>query len=199
MRNTFAIALTAALALVAFTATAADKDGVNIGDQAPAFSLQDQNRKQVSLADFAGKIVVLEWVNPGCPFVQRHGKEQTMKNLAEQYKGKDVVWLGVITGDNATTETAKGWADSAKLSYRILLDSSTSVARSYAAKATPHMFVIDKTGKLAYSGAIDNDPDGEKPANARTNYVAKAIDALLGGQTVSTPETKAYGCGVKYK
>ena len=206
MRNTliaFAIAASLAFAGVAFT-RADDKDhkhdhGVHIGDKAPAFSLQDQNGKQVTLSDFSGKIVVLEWINPGCPFVVRHGKEQTMKNVAEKYKDKDVVWLGVIPGDGAKADAAKAWAKTASLEYPILLDTATTVARSYGAKATPHMFVIDKSGKLAYSGAIDNDADGEKPQTGRTNYVAKAIDALLAGQTVAVSETKAYGCGVKYK
>jgi len=202
MRTTLlAFAIAVSLAFAGAARAADDKDhkhdhGAHVGDKAPAFSLQDHNGRQVSLSDLSGKIVVLEWINPGCPFVVRLGKEQTMKNLADKYKDKDVVWLGVITGDGAKAEAAKTWAKTASLEYPILLDTSTAVARSYGAKATPHMFVIDKTGKLAYSGAIDNDPDGEKPANQRTNYVAKAIDNLLAGQTVATPETKAYGCGV---
>ena len=122
-----------------------------------------------------------------------------MKHLAEQYKGKDVVWLGVITGESARASEAGEWSKTAGVSYPILLDAQTSVARSYGAKATPHMFVIDRSGKLAYSGAIDNDPDGAKAPAERTNYVAKAVDALLAGQTVATPQTNAYGCGVKYK
>jgi peroxiredoxin len=204
MRNTL-LALVAAVA-VAFAGSQLPADdkhdhdhGAHVGDKAPAFSLQDHTGKTVKLADHAGKIVVLEWINPGCPFVVRLGKEQAMKNLADKYKDKDVVWLGVITGDGAKADEAKKWAETASLSYPILLDEQTKVARKYGAKATPHMFVIDKSGKLAYSGAIDNDPDGEKPAGERTNYVAKAIDALLAGQTVATAETKAYGCGVKYK
>jgi peroxiredoxin len=204
MRNTLVAFAVAASLAIAGAARADDKDHkhdhpAHVGEKAPAFSLQDQNGKQVTLSDLSGKIVVLEWINPGCPFVVRLGKEQAMKNLADKYKDKDVVWLGVIPGDGATAAAAKKWAQTAGLEYPILLDTSTSVSRSYGAKATPHMFVIDKSGKLAYSGAIDNDPEGEKPANERTNYVAQAIDALVAGQTVATPETKAYGCGVKYK
>ena len=204
MRNTI-LGLAAAIAFTFAGAflVADDKHdhdhGAHIGDKAPAFSLQDHTGKEVKLADHAGKIVVLEWINPGCPFVVRLGKEQAMKKLAEQYKGRDVVWLGVITGDGAKADEAKKWAETSDLAYPILLDEQTKVAKAYGAKATPHMFVIDKNGKLAYSGAIDNDPDGEKPADQRTNYVAKAIDALLAGKTVETAETKAYGCGVKYK
>src|SRR5688572_26096532 len=209
MRNSttlLAFAIAASLAFAGAARAADDKDhkhdhghGAHVGDKAPAFSLQDHNGKTVNLSDLSGKIVVLEWTNPGCPYVVRHGKEQTMKNVADKYKDKDVVWLGVITGDGAKADAARKWAKTASLEYPILLDTSTAVAKSYGAKATPHLFVIDKTGKLAYSGAIDNDAEGEKPANERTNYVAKAIDNLLAGQTVATPETKAYGCGVKYK
>ena len=202
MRSTF-IGLVAAISLAFCGQAISDEKDHNhaakVGHKAPAFAVADQSGKQVSLSDYSGKIVVLEWINPGCPFVVRHGKEQTMKNLAEQYKGKDVVWLGVITGEGANADEAKKWSETASLSYPILMDAETKVAKSYGAKATPHMFVIDKSGTLVYSGAIDNDPEGEKAAAQRTNYVAKAIDALLAGQTVATPETNAYGCGVKYK
>ena len=190
--STICFSLASSVASIASAAPA-------IGQPVPSFRATDVAGKPVSLADFKGKYVVLEWNNPGCPFVVRHGKEQTMKNLADQYKGKDVVWLGVITGEGAKADEAKKWSETASLSYPILMDAETKVAKSYGAKATPHMFVIDKSGKLAYSGAIDNDPEGQKAPGERTNYVAKAIDALLTGQTVATPETNAYGCGVKYK
>jgi peroxiredoxin len=184
-----------AMAMLAALATAASAE-VRPGEQAPGFTLQDQNGKQVSLADFAGKTVVLEWFNPQCPFVKRHYKEGTMQSLATKYAGDNVVWLAINSTSNATAAQDKQWVDQHHLSYPILDDSKGKVGQAYGAKTTPHMFVIDKSGKVVYDGAIDNDPDGEKAD--RVNYVQKALDETLAGNSVSTPETKPYGCGVKY-
>lgn len=170
-----------------------------IGKAAPGFSAPDQNGKVVQLSDFAGKIIVLEWMNPDCPFVQRHAKEKTMETLAEKYRGKGVVWLAI----NSSREGSKGadatWVSENHLSYPVLLDASSSIARAYGAKATPNMYVIDQAGKVVYGGAIDNDRDGNKSAAEKVNYVAKALDEVLAGKSVSVPETAAYGCGVKYR
>ena len=119
-----------------------------------------------------------------------------MENLADKYKSKDVVWLAINSSSSATNEIDKKTVETFSLSYPVLNDSAGSVGRAYGAKTTPHMFIIDKEGKLAYKGGIDNDPQGTK-AN-RTNYVAQALDELLAGKPVSTPETKPYGCSVKY-
>lgn len=170
-----------------------------IGQQAPAFSAQDQNAKVIQLSDFAGKIIVLEWMNPDCPFVQRHAKDKTMETLAEKYKEKGVVWIGMNSSRDASNAIDAKWAAENHLSYPILLDGTSGIARSYGAKATPHMFVIDQAGKVVYSGAIDNDRDGNKSGAEKVNYVAKALDEVLAGKSVSVPETAAYGCGVKYR
>ena len=170
-----------------------------IGQSAPAFSAQDQNGKVIQLSDFAGKTIVLEWMNTDCPFVQRHAKEKTMETLAEKYKEQGVVWLAINSSRDASNAIDAKWAEENHLSYPILLDSTSGIARAYGAKATPHMFVIDKAGKVVYSGAIDNDRDGNKTGADKVNYVAKALDEVLARKSVSTPETAAYGCGVKYR
>src|SRR5205814_6906939 len=130
----------------------------------PAFSLQDTSGKTINLSDYAGKIVVLEWVNPDCPYVQRHYNLKTMTTLADKNKDKDVVWLGVATGDTANTDKLKSFADKDAISYPILLDPDGTAAKAYGAKTTPHMFVIDKDGKIAYAGGIDNEAIGDPKA-----------------------------------
>ena len=192
-----------ALALsLAFAADEKKSGAAKPGEQAPAFSLQDVNGKTVSLSDFAGKIVVLEWVNPECPYVQRHYNLKTMTTLADKNKDKGVVWLGVATCDTANPSKLKNFAEKDNIEYPILLDADGAVGKAYGAKKTPHMFIIDKDGKLAYAGGIDNQPidDPKAPLKEGTiNYVEKALGELQSGTSVSNPETAAYGCSVKYK
>jgi peroxiredoxin len=170
----------------------------DIGQGAPQFRAEDQDGRIVKLSDFTGKIVVLEWLNPECPFVRRHAEVGTMREMARRYRDKGVVWIGVNTSKSSTRASNLAWAQKNKLDYPILDDASSAIGRAYQAKATPHMFVIDAGGKLAYGGAIDDDRDGAKGA-ARVNYVEKALDELLAGKPVSIPETAAYGCPVKYR
>jgi peroxiredoxin len=165
--------------------------------KAPDFSLQDQNGKKVSLADFADKVVVLEWFNPECPFVVRHHeKQKTMTKLAEKYAPQGVVWLAIDSSKTHNVEINKKNAEAWKIGYPVLDDSKGEVGKAYSAKTTPHMFVINK-GQIVYQGAIDDDPQGSKGDQA-VNYVAKALDETLAGQTVTTAKTKPYGCSVKY-
>ena len=196
-----AVAALLAVALAFSSSFAADEQkAAKVGEAAPDFSLQDQNGKTVKLSDFKGKVVVLEWFNQKCPYVVRHYKTKTMINTADKYKGQDVVWLAVNTTAGISAEDNKTTAETWGISYPILSDTSSSVAQAYGAKSTPHMFIIDKEGKLAYKGAIDDDSsmEGTKGDKA-TNYVAKALDEILAGKPVSTPETKQYGCNVKYQ
>lgn len=189
--------------LVVSTTVARDqeKKGVaSIGQAAPNFTLVDTNGKSMSLADMQGKIVVLEWFNPGCPYVQRHAGLGTMKQLALKYKDKDVAWVAIDTTKGASAEADKKFAQEHGMEYPILMDTDSSVARMYGAKTTPHMFIIDKGGTLVYAGGIDNQPTDSGPVNADTiNYVDKALAELTSGKSVSTPESKSYGCGVKYR
>src|SRR5687768_10059184 len=144
-----------ALAFSSYTARADHHEGEGkaaIGKAAPNFSLKDQNGKTVSLADFKGKTVVLEWFNQGCPYVVRHYKAKTMTTTADKYKDKDVVWLAVNTTPGKSAEDNKTSAEAWGISYPILSDTTSSVAQQYGAKTTPHMFIIDKEGKLVYNG-----------------------------------------------
>ena len=188
----------AVVAMALSLAVAAEKkSGVKPGDMAPQFSLQDQDGKTVNLSDYKGKIVVLEWFNNDCPFVQRHYKAKTMNELADKWKDKDVVWLAINTTPGKTNETNKQAVQDWSINHPVLNDSDGTVGKEYGAKSTPHMFIIDKDGKIAYVGGIDNDEDGSK-GDKRVNYVEKALDELLAGKPVSEPQTKQYGCSVKY-
>jgi len=169
-----------------------------IGAQAPNFTLEDQTGKKVSLSDFAGKIVVLEWINPDCPFVQRHANAKTMYTLAEKYGAKNVVWLGINSTNYANRDTNAKWIATNHLPYSVLDDHDGEVGHAYGAKTTPHMFVIDPSGKLVYEGGIDDDPGASKGAGA-LNFVDRALDELTSGKAVSTPQSRPYGCSVKYK
>ena len=169
---------------------------VKIGQAAPLFTLQDQNGKSVSLSDYAGKIVVLEWTNPNCPVVQRHYQAKTMTTLQSRYTKQDVIWLAVNSTNGATNSVDLKWAGEQGISYPILTDSNGATGHAYNARSTPEMYVIDKGGSLVYSGAIDNDPQGGK--TDKINYVSQALDEVLAGKPVSVPETKSYGCAVHY-
>jgi peroxiredoxin len=164
--------------------------------KAPDFTLQDQDGKPVTLADQKGKVVVLEWFNGECPYVQRHYKSKTMQSLAGQYRDKDVVWLAINSTSTADRSVNKAWVEKYKLDYPILDDHTGKVGKLYAAKTTPHMFVIDRDGNVVYKGGIDDDPSGRK--EHPVNYVSEVLEKLTAGQTVALKETKPYGCSVKY-
>lgn len=171
-----------------------------IGKPAPAFALKDVNGKEHKLADYKGKVVVLEWTNHQCPVVNFYHKKNATTKTFEMFKGKPVVWLAIDSSHFCAdkTEEIKKWAEAGKLNYPILLDAPGVVGRQYSAKTTPHMFVIDQKGNLAYMGSFDDDNKMENKENAR-NYVAEAITSLLDGSTVAMATTKSFGCGVKYK
>lgn len=170
-----------------------------IGQPAPEFSLQDQNGKTHSLADYRGKTVVLEWTNPECPFVKRHYKAKTMTTLSKIYSNKNVVWLAVDSSHFVTPESSNEWIKEHKIKHPILQDPSGEVGRKYKAKTTPHMYVVSPEGNLIYNGGIDNDSWGMKKASNLINYVDTVLKALLLGETPAYAETKPYGCSIKYK
>ena len=196
MKHVMRILVMVSAAIVAMPAAAGD--GVNVGDSAPAFTLTDSAGNDVSLKDFKGKIVVLEWLNPDCPFVQRHYKAGTMKNLATRYGDDGVVWLTINSTNYMDAEANAKFKVQYDLPYTILVDQSGDVGHLYGAKTTPHMYIIDGAGVLVYIGAIDDDPRGNKDEPV-VNYVAVALDEILAGKAVTTAETKPYGCSVKYK
>jgi len=168
------------------------------GREAPGFTLKNYDGEQVSLSDYKGRIVVLEWLNYDCPFVKYHyEKAKTMASLADKYKGKEVVWISINSTNYANVESNKAFAKKHQLSYPILDDSGGKVGKAYDAKTTPHIFVIDEKGMIVYSGAIDDSPMGGK-GEAAVNYVDKVLSELVGDKEVSISNTKPYGCSVKY-
>ena len=191
----------AALALVAAHAAAANAPGA----AAPEFTITDTAGKAVKLADYRGKYVVLEWTNPECPFVRKHYDSGNMQGLQKEWGAKEVVWLAVNSTNQSHSEyktpaqmggwmRAQGAAPAATL-----LDATSATGRAYAAKTTPHMFVVDPAGKVIYAGAID-DKRSANPADAKTanNYVRAALTEALAGKPVTVASTTPYGCSVKY-
>ena len=164
-------------------------------DLAPDFALTDQDGNKVRLADHRGKIVVLEWTNPDCPFVKRHYAAGTMKRLAEKYAPKGVMWLAINTTNYWTVAKNKGWHTMQNLPYPVLDDRAGTVGKLYGARTTPHMFIVHKDGRLVYQGAVDDDPTGK---GAKVNYVEQTLDELLAGKPVTQAEMRPYGCSVKY-
>ena len=193
MKNTIFTIITTLATLNIFAGSAA----VEVGSKAPDFTLTNYDGNTVSLADYKGKIIVLEWFNYECPFVRYHyEKAKTMIELPDKYKDRGVVWLAINSTKHLTTEGNKEFAEKFKLGYPILDDRSGKVGHLYGARTTPHMFIIDAKGNIAYNGAIDNSPMG-KEENV-INYVDKALAELTAGKEVSTANTKPYGCSVKY-
>lgn len=176
-----------------------------IGEQAPDFTLMDTYGASHTLKEFAGKTVVLEWTNDGCPFVQKHYNSDNMQSLQKKYTADGVVWLSIISSaegkqGNVTPAEANTLTTerSASPSY-VLLDESGDVAKMYAARTTPHMYIIDKAGVLQYNGAIDSIRSADKSDIAKaTNYVDVALTELASGSAISDPLTKPYGCSIKY-
>ena len=166
--------------------------------RAPAFTLNTFDGREISLADYRGKIVVLEWLNFECPFsIYHYQTVPTMVKLANKYRGKNVVWLAVNSTSHTTPEANKEFAKKYKLPFPILDDRPGKVGHAYTAKTTPHMYIISPGGSILYEGAIDNAPMGKAKAD-KINYVDKALAELTAGKRVSTTETKPYGCSVKY-
>jgi len=173
-----------------------------IGSQAPDFSLIDVAGNTHQLSAYKGKVVVLEWTNPHCPFVVRHYEGKSMPDLQRKWVSQGVVWLVVNSTnpnhDNYETpeklkEIYSGW--NAGLTA-LLMDSDGKVGKSFGAQTTPHLFVIDKNGILVYQGAIDSDPRGNQAE--KTNYVDAALTEVMAARSVTTSVTKPYGCSVKY-
>jgi peroxiredoxin len=165
---------------------------------APDFKLKDEAGNAHKLSDYKGKIVVLEWTNPDCPYVERHKGEE--KTMTETHKalGEDVVWLAVDSTKSVTPESAKKAKDEWGFAQPVLLDPAGETGKMYGAKTTPHMYVIDKEGVLRYQGAIDDDARDKKAKEERVNYVSQAVQAVQKGEDVAKKETKPYGCSVKY-
>lgn len=176
-----------------------------VGKPAPSFTVTDLDGKPAKLEDYKGKTVVLEWHNFGCPFVMKHYNSGNMQALQKKYGG-DVVWLAV----NSTNKGHSDWTDPGPLGEqlkkfgaqpaRYLVDEPGTMGLAYGAKTTPHMYIIDPSGKVVYNGAID-DKRSTNPADVKTskNYVAAALEELKAGKPVSVASTAPYGCTIKYR
>lgn len=172
------------------------KDAMKEASGIHDFTLKDSEGNSHNLMEYKTKkkvrFVVLEWTHPTCPYVVPHYKTSRMQKLAKKYMDKGVAWLTINSNRGATAEAMETWRKENKIPQPVLIDPTGSVGRSYDAKVTPHMYVLDlETGKRIYEGAIDDNPRGrtEKP----TNYVAQTLDAAMAGKAVPTAKTKPYG------
>jgi hypothetical protein len=201
-----------ALAFVSFAAlaTTAAAEAI-VGHAAPSFTATDSNGKTRSLDEFKGKAVVLEWWNPGCPFVGKHYGSGNMQRLQKEWISKGVVWLTIdSSAPGQQGQCQQGQVDGERVNAymkqrgaaptAVLLDPEGTTGRAYGAKTTPHMFVIDGKGTLVYAGGIDDKPStDEADVPTAHNYVAAALEELAGGKPVTTKTSQPYGCGVKYR
>ena len=206
-RSVLASALVSApLALSLLAAPfAAQSAPATVGAAAPAFTAKDTAGKTMSLSDLRGKTVVLEWVNPGCPYVRKHYGANNMQATQKGAADKGVVWLAINStatdhSDYLSADKMGSWMrDQKALANATLMDSDGKLGRAYGARTTPHMYVIDAKGRLVYAGAIDNKPTARAADIAgATNHVNLALAEVLAGKAVSVATTQAYGCSVKY-
>jgi peroxiredoxin len=176
---------------------------VALGAAAPDFELPDLDGKKVKLSDYRGKVVVLEWFNPECPFVKQSHEEGSLKTMAERSVADGVVWLAIDSNalgkQGSDVETIRAGIQRFGMKHPVLLDPEGKVGRMYGATRTPHMYVIDAAGVLVYRGAIDDTSGGDVDQGQKvTNFVADAITDVKASQPVRTADTKAWGCTVKY-
>ncbi|MCU6501821.1 redoxin domain-containing protein [Rugamonas sp. A1-17] len=192
------------VALALFSSSLVSAQAV-VGQPAPVFTSVNTLGQAVSLSQFKGKYVVMEWFNPDCPYTQGHYESGNMPAVQKYATDKGVVWLSVNTTDEpaktaqvATALTA--WMKSKKSSSTAtLVDADGKIGRAYGARTTPHMFMIDPQGKLIYAGAIDSKvPSSPADIASATNYVRQGLDEILSGKMISQAVTKPYGCSVKY-
>ena len=192
------------LVLPAIAVGMTNAHAATVGQAAPEFSAVDTQGKSRKLSDFKGKHVVLEWTNPGCPFVAKH-YSGNMQALQKEFTAKGVVWLSI----NSTSKEAYDYLEPAKLmawtsekkasASAVLMDDSGKIGQLYSAKTTPHMYIINSQGVLVYAGAIDSVPSARvDDIKTATNYVRQGLNETLGGKAISVASTRAYGCSVKY-
>jgi peroxiredoxin len=190
-----------AVALLLITTSAAI--AVTPGTEAPDFTLLDTEGHKHTLSEYLadGKIVVLEWFNPDCPFIVKHHKHhRTMAETQERFAKHGVVWLAINSGapglQGHGLEHNQKARQEFKMTAPVLLDPTGRVGKLYGARTSPHMFVITTEGVVVYNGAIDDDRSAMQLG--ATNHVAEALQAVVAGQPVKTAETRPYGCSVKY-
>ena len=198
---------TAALAatLLASFGAAPAMAAATVGQAAPAFTAVDSKGKQHKLADFKGKVVVLEWTNHECPYVKKHYNASNMQKLQQQAKGAGVVWLSVISsapgeqGHVAGARADELTASRQAVPTAVLLDPQGVIGKAYDARTTPHMYVIDAGGVLRYAGGIDSIGSTRADDIGKADPLFKtAMESVLKGENVKQAVTRPYGCSVKY-
>ncbi len=198
------LALFGALFMGACSALAQDQSGpaavpppaARVGQDAPDFTLLDCAGRKHTLSAHKDQIVVLEWLNQQCPVSL--AAVPVMKELRKKYAGKNVVWLGVESTHYRKPVENIQYAKDKELDFPILMDNDGTIGRTYGAKVTPHVFVV-QNGKLVYAGALRSKPAEDKPEAESRNYLDEALQALLAGKAVPVAETTPWGCSVKYK
>jgi hypothetical protein len=202
MISSTAKSLLAAVALGAAFMLNNSQAAVASGQPAPDFTVTDLDGKTHRLADYRGRVVVLEWLNPGCPFVVRHYKSGNMQSTQKAAATDRAVWLQVNSGSIGDLDAAKSveWQTKQGVTATAYIrDVTGKLGRLFDAKTTPHLFVIGKDGTLVYQGAIDDQPNASVTnTTSAHNYVKAALAALRAGKPVETTSTPSYGCGVKY-
>jgi hypothetical protein len=192
------------MAGILMTATA--QAAPQIGKPAPDFAAVDSNGKAVKLSDYRGKVVVLEWTNDGCPYVEKHYGSGNMQKLQKDETAKGIVWLTIISSAPGEQGYVNGAEANALTKSRdaaptaVLLDPEGKAGHLYDARTTPHMFIVDAGGTLVYMGGIDSQPTTNR-ADIKTakNYVRAALDEVMAGKPVGDAVTRPYGCSVKYR
>lgn len=194
------------LAVPALLLAAAAQAAPAVGQPAPAFTLKDTAGKAVQLSDYRGKYVVLEWTNPGCPYVRKHYDSGNMAATQQDAAGKGVVWLSINSTEAGSwdyMQPAKlvAWQKERKVQpTATLMDEEGTVGKAYGARTTPHMYIVDPEGKLVYAGGIDSIPSSSKDDIARAvNYVRQGLAEATAGKTITAATTRPYGCSIKYK
>jgi len=194
------------LSLASVFAASGAAQAATVGQPAPAFTLKDASGKTVKLSDFKGKHVVLEWTNPGCPFVQKHYNSGNMPATQKDAMGKGVVWLSINSTEKASgdyLEPAKlvAWKQERKSApSAVLMDEEGTVGKAYGARTTPHMYIVNPQGQLIYAGGIDSIPSARVDDIAKaTNYVKQGVAEAVAGKKISAATTQPYGCSIKYK
>jgi len=190
--------------LAVFASATVALAAAEVGKPAPDFTARDINGKTHRLSDYKGKIVVLEEYNLDCPFCHNHFKTGAMQELQGDFTAKGIIWLLINSvgahnpGYRDPEKAKREWAEQKIKATAWIDDHSGEIGKKYGMRTTPHMFVIDKNGILAYQGAIDDRPSPEGDPRTARNYVREAVGKLLAGEKVEVTQTKPYGCGVKY-
>jgi peroxiredoxin len=166
------------------------------GAKAPLFGLMGSDGKMIKLGDYRGSIVVMEWLNPNCPHTIRYHERGRMQGMVQKYTDSQVVWLGINSTPGDTQENNSAFAEKYGLTYPILDDSAGAVSKQYQAKSSPHIFIIDRQGVIAYNGSFDDDIPGRRQKKAVTSYVDQALSDLVAAKSVQVPFTQPFGTPV---